>query len=44
MLNTDTAENVTDEFLQAILEKFDLNSTGDIDFEEFRRMVHPILS
>jgi Ca2+-binding EF-hand superfamily protein len=34
----------TDEFVQAILDKFDVNSTGAIEFEEFRRIVNPILS
>ncbi len=36
--------NVTDEFVQAIIGKFDVNSTGAIEFEEFRRILHPILS
>jgi Ca2+-binding EF-hand superfamily protein len=36
--------DVTDEFVQGILDRFDVNSTGAIDFEEFRRIVHPILS
>ena len=36
--------SVTDDFVQAILDKFDKNSTGTIDFEEFRRIVNPILS
>lgn len=35
---------VTDEFVQAIMDKFDVNSTGAIEFEEFRRIIHPILS
>ncbi len=36
--------NVTDEFVQAIIDKFDVNSTGAIEFEEFRRILRPILS
>ena len=35
---------VSDEFVQAIIDKFDVNSTGAIEFEEFRRILHPILS
>ena len=39
-----TGTAVTDEFVQAIVQKFDLNSTGVIDFEEFAQIVHPIIS
>ncbi len=35
---------VTDEFVQAIIGKFDENSSGVIEFEEFRRIIHPIVS
>mmetsp|Transcript_4921 Transcript_4921/g.10291 ORF Transcript_4921/g.10291 Transcript_4921/m.10291 type:complete len:227 (+) Transcript_4921:67-747(+) len=35
---------VSDEFVQAIIDKFDVNFTGAIEFEEFRRILHPILS
>mmetsp|Transcript_2105 Transcript_2105/g.3325 ORF Transcript_2105/g.3325 Transcript_2105/m.3325 type:complete len:226 (-) Transcript_2105:1471-2148(-) len=38
------ATTVSDEFVQAIIDKFDVNSTGAIEFEEFRRILHPILS
>ena len=35
---------VTDEFVQAIIGKFDVNSSGVIEFEEFRRIIHTIVS
>eukprot|EP00985_Skeletonema_marinoi_P024738 scaffold17487_cov133-Skeletonema_marinoi.AAC.6 len=38
------ATTVSDEFVQAIIDKFDVNSTGAVEFEEFRRILHPILS
>ena len=36
--------NVTDDFIQAILDKFDGKGDGTITFDEFRRIVQPILS
>ena len=46
LTNSDSSSScgtVTDEFVQAIVQKFDMNSTGVIDFEEFAQIVHPII-
>jgi centrin-3 len=35
---------VTDDFCQAIIDKFDNSGDGSIDFDEFKRIVDPILA
>lgn len=37
-------KEVTDDFFQAIIEKFDNSGDGTIVFDEFTRIVHPILA
>ena len=37
-------QEVTDDFCQAIIDKFDNSGDGTIDFDEFKRIVHPILA
>jgi Ca2+-binding EF-hand superfamily protein len=37
-------KEVTDDFCQAIIDKFDNSGDGTIVFDEFKRIVHPILA
>jgi Ca2+-binding EF-hand superfamily protein len=37
-------KEVTDDFCQAIIDKFDNSGDGTIDFDEFKRIVDPILA